>query len=34
MDVLIPWIEFIGYIEEIWKISVNVILEELPNGLD
>ena len=34
MDALIPWIEFIGYIEEIWKISVNVILEQLPNGLD
>ena len=34
MDVLIQWIEFIGYVEEIWKISVNVILEQLPNGLD
>jgi len=34
MDVLIPWIEFIGYVEEIWKISVNVILEQSPNGLD
>jgi thiamine kinase len=28
------WIEFIHYLNEIWKISVNVILEQLPDESD
>jgi thiamine kinase-like enzyme len=28
------WIEFIHHLDEIWKISVNVILEQLPDEPD
>ena len=34
MDRLEHWIEFIHYLDEIWKISVNVILEQMPGEPD
>ena len=34
MERLKDWIEFIHYLDEIWKISVNVILEQLPDEPD
>jgi len=34
MDRLNHWIEFIYYLDEIWEISVNVILEQLPDESD
>ena len=34
MERLKDWIEFIHHLDEIWKISVNVILEQLPDETD
>tara|TARA_B110000003_G_scaffold191719_1_gene190520 strand:- start:540 stop:1331 length:792 start_codon:yes stop_codon:yes gene_type:complete len=34
MERLEHWIEFIHYLDEIWKISVNVILEQMPGEPD
>ena len=34
MERLKDWIEFIHHLDEIWKISVNVILEQLPDEPD
>jgi thiamine kinase len=34
MERLQHWIEFIHYLDEIWKTSVNLIVEQLPNESD